>query len=347
MLRLLGVAVLSALLLGVVGCRQQGTAPSGGATGETAATSAVSCDRSCLVGIMKDYLAALVRHDPNAVPLAGDVKFTENTTEIPVGDGLWVTASSGPTDYQVYAADPTTGQVEGLVMMKENGVKDILVSVRLKLVNGKIAEAEHLVVRDEFPPNQLAMLKMPRPGLLEDLASGDKTPRNAMLKAGEDYYVALTGEDGALAPFAADCERHENGMVTAGPGDNQTPIPIGNPDSATPATMASMAIIAKMPRNCEGQLSAGAFEYITDIKNRRVLIADEQKGLVVGYSMFWHRGGIRDTPVKGVPGVKSMPAFADTFNLPAVHIFKVRQGKIHEIEAIGFMVPYGLKSGWE
>jgi len=47
----------------------------------------------------------------------------------------------------------------------------------------------------------------------------------------------------------------------------------------------------------------GSFTYITDIKNRRVVVADEQKGLVVGFSMFWHRSDVKTVKVKGIPGV--------------------------------------------
>ena len=35
------------------------------------------------------------------------------------------------------------------------------------------------------------------------------------------------------------------------------------------------------------------------------------------------------------------------FDLPAAHIFKIRGGKIHEIEAMGFVMPYNSKTGWE
>jgi hypothetical protein len=68
--------------------------------------AAQTCDRRCLVDLMKNYLAALVAHNPGAVPFDKDVKFTENTANIPVGDGLWVTASGGPSEFQIYAADP-------------------------------------------------------------------------------------------------------------------------------------------------------------------------------------------------------------------------------------------------
>jgi hypothetical protein len=30
-----------------------------------------------------------------------------------------------------------------------------------------------------------------------------------------------------------------------------------------------------------------------------------------------------------------------------MHIYKIKNGKMYDIEAIGFTVPYGQKSGWE
>ncbi len=48
----------------------------------------------------------------------------------------------------------------------------------------------------------------------------------------------------------------------------------------------------------------GTASCIIDIENRRVLTADEQNGLVVGFSMFWHQGGARTVKIKGVPGVE-------------------------------------------
>jgi len=38
-----------------------------------------NCDRQCLLGLIQNYLAALVNHGPKAVPFADAVKFTENT----------------------------------------------------------------------------------------------------------------------------------------------------------------------------------------------------------------------------------------------------------------------------
>jgi hypothetical protein len=63
--------------------------------------------------------------------------------------------------------------------------------------------------------------------------------------------------------------------------------------------------------------------------------------------MFVHRGQVRSMKITGVPGVDSIPISFGPINMEAVAIFKIRSGKIHEIEASGFLLPYGSKSGWE
>ena len=59
-----------------------------------AALSKTACNRACLNGHTDRYLAALLKHDPNALPLSRDVKFTENSSAITIGEaGLWRTAT--------------------------------------------------------------------------------------------------------------------------------------------------------------------------------------------------------------------------------------------------------------
>ncbi len=319
--------------------------------------AAQTCDRQCLVNMMKNYLAALVAHNPNAAPFDKEIKFTENTANIPVGDGLWVTASGGPTDFQVYAADPVMQQVAGLFMMKENGHQDVLLGIRLALRRGKISEVEHHVVRGNLAyamPN----LQKPRPGLVEDISPADRTPRDQMLDIGLSYYDALTGEDGTLAPFAAECERRENGSTSVGgkrsapkpqpaskPTDAKAQFP---PPTAGDSEMAKLGMaLAAAPNTCEGQISAGVWAYITEIKNRRLLVIDEQKGLAVGFSNFYHDSKLKTAKLKGIQGMDTVPSYQGVFNMPAIHFFKIKKGKIYDIEATGLVEPYGAKTGWE
>ena len=55
---------------------------------------------------------------------------------------------------------------------------------------------------------------------------------------------------------------------------------------------------------------------------------------------------------RSIPELRPADRFPDAmnfkaFDLPAAHIFKIRSGKIHEIEAMGTMMPYNSRTGWE
>jgi hypothetical protein len=312
--------------------------------------AAQTCNRQCLVDLMKDYLAALVAHNPSAVPFDPYVKFTQNTANIPVGYGLWETASGGPSEFQIYAADPVMQQVACLVMMKEINNQNILLGVRLALKRGKIAEAEHHVV----PENEIHLQNLitPRPGLVEDISPEERTPREQMFDIGLSYYDALTGEDGTLAPFALECQRRENGGISVGGKKEAPEAPeakrnFAPPEATDPEMMKLAKALSLVPNTCEGQITAGVWAYISEIQNRRLLVIDEQKGLAVGFSNLYHDSKLKNMKLKGVPGVESVPAFQGTFNMPAIHFFKIKKGKIYDIEATGLVLPYGTKTGWE
>jgi hypothetical protein len=305
---------------------------------------APKCDRQCLVDLMQQYVGALANHSPKDLPFAEKVKFTENSDKgvdiLEVGKGLWENATGGPTEFQIYAADPEAQAVACLVMMKEKE-KDILLGARIKLDNGKIIEAEHLVVRggamSRQPFSEMPGLQKARPGFSEDVPKDEQMTREDLLRIGLSYYDALTSEDGTRAPFAAECERHENGMTTAG-GTPPAPKEKASPEGAMPT-----GGFGGIPRDCEGQISSGVFSYITEIKPHMV-VADVQKGLAVGFSMFRHDGTKR-LAVDAAPETDNKTQWGQ-FNLAAMHIFKIRNGKLYEIEAPGAVLPYDTKSGW-
>jgi hypothetical protein len=291
------------------------------------------CDRPCLVALMDQYLAALAKHDPSGVPLAHDVIFVENTAKTPIGKGLWTTATKEPDEFKIYAADPVGGQVGFIGVVQENN-KPAILGARLKLVDGKITEIDHLVVhrvREPLTPN----LQKPRPGLLQRLKPSERVSREQMLKIANSYYEAIEQDNGKVAPFADDCQRRENGGTSA---NNQEKPPEG-------AKEDSFAVFGRM--SCSDQLSTGVMSYITKIDQRRLLTVDEEMGLVFAFSMFNHSGEPKVMKIIGVPGITERPNIYGPFNLPAAHIFKIRNGQIHEIEAIGYVAPYGTKNGWE
>jgi hypothetical protein len=296
-----------------------------GCIATAAAAAPDPCNRACLKDLASSYVAALVAHDPSKVPLATDLKFVENVTPMKPGAGLWKTASEGPTTFAVYVPDPVSGQVGFIGMMKADG-KPIELALRLKVRHGEIVEAEHLIASPR--DNVLVNLHTPRPGLLAVVPKDERSSHAQLLKIGATYYEALVKGDGSLSPFADDCERHENGMITTGSKL------MGSPDGSPKL-------------GCKTQLDTKVMSYIKRIEPRRVWIADPVTGLVFGLSQFRHPMKEDHVDIVGYPGVTSIPMKFKPFDLPAAHIFKVRGGKIHEIEAMGFMAPYDSKTGWE
>ena len=116
------------------------------ATARRTQAQSAPCDRACLIQTTNIYLAGLVAHDPTIVKWATDVKFVENTVPMKPGEGLWKTASAIPTTFKIYVPDPVAQQIGFLGMMQEND-RPIELALRLKLVDGQITEAEHLIAQ--------------------------------------------------------------------------------------------------------------------------------------------------------------------------------------------------------
>jgi hypothetical protein len=304
------------------------------------AAAQAPCDRECLRGFVDRYIAAMVKHDPSGLPVTADYKYTENTATMPLGDGLWVGASEAPTAFRIYALDPSSHQAALFAVMKEFD-KPVILALRLKIEDGRIAEIEHVVargVRDSSMPN----LTTPRPALLADVPPAERVSRDEMWRVANSYFEAIEHSDGNLAPFADDCMRRENGMQTTG---NTVPThdPGDPPDSPIDPLRAKIRMLG-----CRDNINTHTLSYITKIRPRRLIVIDEEKGLVFGFPMFVHRGNVRTIHIVGIPGLEEMPMNGlRTSDLEAGEIFKIRDGKIHEIEAMGFILPYGSKTGWE
>jgi hypothetical protein len=285
------------------------------------------CDRECLIELADDYVAAVVAHDPTAVPLADNIRFTENTELLRPGEGLWQTATAGPEEFRIYVADPVSRMI-GYFNVMESGGEPVMLGLRLRIEDsGEITEAEHMVVSG-LSPDGLANLQTPRPGLLptDILPADERLPRELMLVIGQTYYDAIQLSDGDATLFADNCQRRENGMTSAGG--------VGRGGLMRPG--------------CKAQLDSRYMSYIESIDLRRVWIADEPTGLVFGISQFRHP--LVDTTLDmydedGNLTERDMSEY-DPFDMPAMHIFKIRDARIHEIEATGIVMPYMAPSGW-
>jgi hypothetical protein len=64
--------------------------------GFSSAARAQDCDRACLGGLMTQFIAALVAHDPSGLPLADNVRYTEDSRNARLGEGIWQSVTAIP-----------------------------------------------------------------------------------------------------------------------------------------------------------------------------------------------------------------------------------------------------------
>lgn len=185
-----------------------------------ARAAAADCDRDCLRGFITQYLNAMVAHRPGDLAASSSVRFTEDTVERKLGDGLWKNVS-GLGSYRQDILDVAQGAAASQVVVEEGG-SPVMLMLRLKIAGMKIAEIETQVTRNQsegaiFNINALqqaskSMNLAPGRGQLDSRAGAIRIARfyPAGLKVGS--FVAVD------APFAPDAYRIENGAITAGPG---------------------------------------------------------------------------------------------------------------------------------
>jgi len=186
----------------------------------TAHAATADCDRECLRGFITQYLDALVAHNPSALPLGNNVRFTEDSVEMHLGDGLWKDASR-IREYRQDILDVRQGIAASQVIAEVAG-SPVFLMLRLKVADKKITEIETMVTRTQkegalFKPETLqsadkAMAAVP---YKSELPTRDDAIRIAKFyPAGLKIGSFVTVD----APFAPDAYRVENGVVTAGPG---------------------------------------------------------------------------------------------------------------------------------
>src|SRR5258705_6933438 len=90
------------------------------AAGAARASAQLACDRACLRTMLDQYLAAVVKHDPAAVPLVVGFRQTENAINVRPGNGVWKTVT-GLGQVQRRYLDAVTGQAAYYGTLEEGG----------------------------------------------------------------------------------------------------------------------------------------------------------------------------------------------------------------------------------
>jgi hypothetical protein len=318
-----------------------------------------ACDRACLEGLVDQYLTAIVAHDPKMLPLAKNVKFTENGVRLEVGDAHWKT-TVGKGAYRLFVADPEAGQVAFIGTIREEGGgqggSPSALALRLKVANREITEIETLVIRSTTQAGgargaggrgaadaaatgagaSLEKLATPNHLFTETVPPAERMSREDLIKTANMYFSGMEKNDGkGVYPFTDDCNRIENGGLSTNVPlrDGQT-----RPDPKT-ATGYSSAW------GCKEQFESGLIHFVWRIHDRRYVAVDQERGLVFSFAFFDHALG-KDRTFQTPSGRTVTGGPQDPWTWQLAEMFKVEKGKIHQIEAVLLRAPYGMNSGW-
>ena len=297
----------------------------------------LNCDRACLEGVMNQYLAAVVAHDPKRLPLSEDVVYTENDQVLKVGDGFWKTAA-GLGNYKHYFVDPEVGQVAFMGTMQEAGAA-LLLSLRLRIELGRITEIESVYFRSggAGPNNIPAMDQAGKPDDIwfKSIPPAQRLSRQQMIAIADGYFTGLQKNDGrgiqgtGTYPFTNDCHRIENGAPTT-----NVPRPANEP----PDTINAFAM------DCLSQFKLGYYFVVQAIHGRRYPLVDGERGVVWSHAVF-DQGTVNEGTLSD--GRKyTFRNFNRPSSILVTEAFLIDNGKIRRVEMIGPGVSYHLNSPW-
>ncbi|HSW40239.1 MAG TPA: hypothetical protein VLL97_12185 [Acidobacteriota bacterium] len=332
-------AVIAALLL-VSACRQPDSAD---------VVSPGPCDRACLENYVDRYMDAMLANVVSPELFAEGCVFTENGVRLPLGnEGLWA-SMTGRGTYSFYVPDVETQQVAFIGTAREEAQQlgegdPVAVALRLKIVNGKITEAEQLVVRADSgmgagrQPAAVLIEKMGSPHeiFMETIPPEQRHTRMELIEIANKYFTGLQKNDGkGDYPFTDDCDRFENGMQT-------TNVPLA-PGQEMPNPLEVETYSTHW--GCREQFESGLAYFVSLIRDRRFVAVDRERGNVFVFVFFDHGAGeTRRFTTPDGREVVAGPTAPWTWQIG--EIFRIENGMIRRIEAILHRVPYGMNSGW-
>lgn len=287
-----------------------------------AAAGADACDRDCVIGKVEAYVAAMVIGDATRLSLGAAARSTENGESVAPVAGVWTTIAARGSYSQVFVDDGGASAVFFGAFRERTpeGDAPLLMAIRFRFEDGAITELEHLLSRPDWR-NRLILrheLTEPNPVYERVLPMAERRSRDELIRIAHAYFDGIAASNDEAVPVHPECNRRENGVVL-----------LRNPNPATDPC----------------PLGFHRFNYITDVRDRRVAVVDEARGLVLMFAFFDVPGNIEVAP-------RPRPSDAvDTRKIPRslyiAELFRVVDGRIRDIEAIMFNLDLHTRSGWD
>lgn len=284
----------------------------------------VVCGDDCLQEFAERFLAGITSGDATVVPLAPNVRYTENGQQLAIGDALWATGQGLGTNRLVFT-DPASGGIQLYAAVVESGLPSML-AARLKVESRQITEIETSVLRRNADDPAMPSFALDRPIWRQAVTASRRLSRQELVDVADSYFEGITQGRGDVTPFDAQCTRFENGGQMV----------LRTDAAANPV----------MRMTCQEQFAAGMLVIVTSVSNRRYLVVDEENQIVSAIVTFDHRGNLESVPMARGRSVTPNPAFTRPFSFLIFESFKIVDGRIRQIEATVHSVPYRMHPGW-
>lgn len=295
--------------------------------GVDARAASSACDRACLTNLLTQYLNAVVKHDPSAAPLFIGFRQTENAVVVLKGEGVWKSVTALGKVQRLYV-DPVQSSA-GYFGTIEEGSDTGVATLRLKIENRKITEAEWVIGRKDTGTPAAAGLGSTKPEGLEPcpppdmpLAKDQRSPRDVMLAVANSYYDATQTGNMAIMMISPGGAHLENGVGTC---DRSLPNQGrgGRGRGAGGPGAAGVGAAVGVPPGGRGGMG------IAGVVARRYPIVDEEKGVVLCMVIFMRP--------PGSPNRRNL----------LTEWFVIREGKISGVyAAMDFLSPTTAAPNW-
>ncbi|KAJ9149233.1 hypothetical protein NKR23_g4335 [Pleurostoma richardsiae] len=290
-------------------------------------TLADPCGCNCLENAVQLVLHAMLTNDTSALPLADGTRYSENGQFLALGDGLWETlgqfAMPGTDDYAASFTDPESGTAAYWGLIKEHSTPGVL-ALRVTTNARKITEIEAIAVRAESPGSRGGTITLMRPPLPVEW-KGDSLGRLDRIFQEQNEKSGTVPSQKLLEAYFEGMERHSSASVMFSPGCTRRDNGI----------QANLTCAAQMDGH--GDSPNGLYNLTTAVRDRRILVTDADKGVVVVVAMV-------DNPATGPAPLPATGLVPSTYMIP--QLIKVANGYISRVECMIKWMPFGYTSAW-
>ncbi|MCL6249695.1 hypothetical protein M3P36_01345 [Altererythrobacter sp. KTW20L] len=249
-----------------------------------------ACNDACLTGLAMSVASAMPGNNWQQVNWAETVGYSENSVGIRVGESIWRGITAIDTDPLV-VADAETGKAVWIGRIEEHG-QPAWAAFTVAADGDAVGSIDALIRRSNYGPPYVDPVSATD---FDRLPAARRTPRAAMIAGAGRFMAAIDANVAPEGLLDENCNWLVNGLDVGG---------------------------------CAGSFGSPPLARIEAVRDRQVLAADEERGLVA--VRFFE--DIPATNGEGYP-----------MTTQVVELYRFEGGRITRVEAFTSELPYGMR----